>query len=162
MFKNVERFLFSWFLFPSILENLENVLENLPILPELFLLTATLVLLVYGLVKNKNSYNYLVVTEFTRLSVIILSITAGLVWVNLGMSGKLLYENILVLDFGSSSIKLFCLLVSIVCLIMSRSALDRSRSACFEYFILYLFVSRSDNNFENDLIFDFCLPRGDG
>ena len=48
MFKNVERFLFSWFLFPSILENLENVLENLPILPELFLLTATLVLLVYG------------------------------------------------------------------------------------------------------------------
>jgi NADH:ubiquinone oxidoreductase subunit 2 (subunit N) len=137
MFKNVERSLFSWFFFPSILENLENVLENLPILPELFLLTATLVLLVYGLVKNKNSYNYLVVKEFTRLSVIILSITAGLVWVNLGMSGKLLYENILVLDFGSSSIKLFCLLVSIVCLIMSRSALDRSRSACFEYFILY-------------------------
>ena len=140
MFKNVERSLFSWFFFPSILENLEKVLENLPILPELFLLTATLVLLVYGLVKNKNSYNYLVVKEFTRLSVIILSITAGLVWVNLGMSGKLLYENILVLDFGSSSIKLFCLLVSIVCLIMSRSALDRSRSACFEYFILYLFV----------------------
>ena len=38
--------------------NLENVLENLPILPELFLLTSTLVLLVYGLVKNKKSYNY--------------------------------------------------------------------------------------------------------
>ena len=53
MFKSIERCLFSWFFFPSILENLENILENLPILPELFLLTATLILLVYGLVKKK-------------------------------------------------------------------------------------------------------------
>ena len=97
MFKNLERSLFSWFFFPQIIENLENILENLPILPELFLLTATLFLLVYGMVKNKNSYNYLVVTEFTRISVLILLITFGLVWVNLGISGKLLYENILVL-----------------------------------------------------------------
>merc|ERR1711881_709325 len=59
---------------------------------------------------------------------------------SLGLSGRLLYENLLVLDFGSSSIKLFCLLVSIICLIMSKSSLDRSRSACFEYFILYLFI----------------------
>merc|ERR1712230_290822 len=60
--------------------------------------------------------------------------------VSLGLSGRLLYENLLVLDFGSSFMKLFCLIVSIICLVMSKSSLDRSRSACFEYFILYLFV----------------------
>jgi len=140
MFNKINRYLSSWLVFPTILENLETILEELPILPELFLLTSTLLLLVYGMVKKTKIYNYSLVTEFTQISVVILLITSFLVWVNLGISGKLLYENLLVLDFGSSFMKLFCLTVSAVCLIMSRSSLDRSRSACFEYFVLYLFV----------------------
>ena len=127
-------------IFTYLIENLEIFLNQLPILPELFLLTANLFLLTYGIFRKKKNYNYLLVTEFTWLSVLILSITSFLVWVGLGLSGRLLYENLLVLDFGSSSMKLFCLIVSIICLVISRSALDRSRSACFEYFILYLFV----------------------
>ena len=127
-------------IFSYIIENLESTLNQLPILPELFLLTATLFLLTYGMFRKKQIYNYSLVTEFTWLSILILSITSFLVWVGLGLSGRLLYENLLVLDFGSSSMKLFCLVVSIICLFMSRSALDRSRSACFEYFVLYLFV----------------------
>ena len=127
-------------IFSYIVETLENALNQLPILPELFLLTATLFLLTYGMFRKKQIYNYSLVTEFTYLSILILGITSFLVWVGLGLSGRLLYENLLVLDFGSSSMKLFCLIVSIICLVMSRSALDRSRSACFEYFILYLFV----------------------
>ena len=127
-------------IFSSIIENLGNALNQLPILPELFLLTATLFLLTYGMFRKKKTYNYSLVKEFTWLSIGILTITSFLVWVGLGLSGRLLYENLLVLDFGSSSMKLFCLLVSIICLVMSRSALDRSRSACFEYFVLYLFV----------------------
>lgn len=127
-------------IFTYLIENLEIFLNQLPILPELFLLTANLFLLTYGIFRKKKNYNYSLVTEFTWLSVLILSITSFLVWVGLGLSGRLLYENLLVLDFGSSSMKLFCLIVSIICLVISRSALDRSRSACFEYFILYLFV----------------------
>jgi len=127
-------------IFSSIIENLGNVLNQLPILPELFLLTATLFLLTYGMFRKKKIYNYSLVNEFTWLSIGILTITSFLVWVGLGLSGRLLYENLLVLDFGSSSMKLFCLVVSIICLVMSRSVLDRSRSACFEYFVLYLFV----------------------
>lgn len=131
---------FNWFFFPYIIENLEKIVNELPIAPELFLLSATLVLLVYGIFRKKRTYNYLLVNEFTWLTVIILLITSLLVWVSLDLSGRLLYENLLVLDFGSSFIKLFCLFVSIICLIMSRSALDRSRSGCFEYFVLYLFI----------------------
>ena len=131
---------FNWFFFPYITENLEKIVNELPIAPELFLLSATLVLLVYGIFRKKRTYNYLLVNEFTWLTVIILLITSLLVWVSLDLSGRLLYENLLVLDFGSSFIKLFCLFVSIICLIMSRSALDRSRSGCFEYFVLYLFI----------------------
>lgn len=130
----------NWFFFSSILEFLEVVLEEMPILPELFLLSSTLILLVYGVFKEKRIYNYSLVSEFTKIAILILLSTSFLVWVSLGLSGRLLYENILVLDFGSSSIKLFCLIVSIICLILSRNSLDRSRSACFEYFILYLFV----------------------
>ena len=69
MYKNIERYLFSWFFFPQLLENLEKILEEIPILPELFLLTATLILLVYGMIKKKKLYNYALVTEFTRISV---------------------------------------------------------------------------------------------
>ena len=140
MFKYNKNNIFNWFFFPYILENLEQIIDNLPIFPELFLLSSTLLLFVYGMFRKKSVYNYNVVNEFTRLSVIILLITSFLVWVSLGLSGRLLYENLLVLDFGSSFMKLFCLVVSIICLVMSRSSLDRSRSACFEYFILYLFV----------------------
>ena len=132
--------LFNWSLFTYVINYFENILEGIPLLPELFLLTATLILLFYGIIRKKSSYNYSLVSEFTSLSVLILIITSFLVWVSLGLSGRLLYENLLVLDFGSSSIKLFCLIVSIICLIMSRSSLNRSRSACFEYFVLYLFV----------------------
>ena len=139
MFNNNSNFV-NWFFFECILKNLERIIDGLPILPELFLLTATLVLLVYGIFSKKDIYNYSLVNKFTKYSIIILAATSFLVWVSLGLSGRLLYENLLVLDFGSSCIKLFCLLVSIICLLMSRSALDRSRSACFEYFILYLFV----------------------
>ena len=140
MFKNRNINFFNWFFFPYILEKLENAIEELPILPELFLLTSGLVLLVYGMIRKGKTYNHGLVKEFTWLSSIILLITFFLVWVSLGISGRLLYENLLVLDFGSSFIKLFCLFVSILCLVMSSSALDRSRSGCFEYFILYLFI----------------------
>jgi hypothetical protein len=40
-------------IFSSIIKNLGNVLNQLPILPELFLLTATLFLLTYGMVRKK-------------------------------------------------------------------------------------------------------------
>ena len=139
MFNNNNNFV-NWFFFEFILKNLEKIIDGLPIIPELFLLTATLVLLVYGIFFKKDIYNYSLVDKFTKYSIIILAVTSFLVWVSLGLQGRLLYENLLVLDFGSSCIKLFCLLVSIICLLMSRSSLDRSRSACFEYFILYLFV----------------------
>ncbi len=123
-----------------IISYLESVLDRIPLLPELFLLSATLLLLAYGIVRKTDKYNYSLVSEFTFLSILILLITAFLVWVSLGLSGRLLYENLLVLDFGSSFVKLFCLSVSIFCLIMSQNNLNRTRSACFEYFILYLFV----------------------
>ena len=139
-FKNKNINFFNWFAIQFILDNFEKILEEIPLLPELFLLSSTLLLLIYGIFRKTSIYNYCLVKEFTNLSVLILFITSFLVWVSLGLSGRLLYENLLVLDFGSSSIKLFCLVVSMICLIMSRSSLNRSRSACFEYFILYLFV----------------------
>ena len=95
MFKYNKNNIFNWLFFPYILDNLEQIIDNLPIFPELFLLTSTLLLFVYGMFRKKYVYNYNVVTEFTRLSVIILSITAFLVWVSLGLSGRLLYENLL-------------------------------------------------------------------
>lgn len=115
-------------------------LDNLPILPELFLLSATLVLLIYGIYIKKDVYNYSLVNKFTNYSIIILAITSFLVSVSFGLSGRLLYENLLVLDFSSTLIKLFCLIVSILCLLLSKGAVDKSSSACFEYFVLYLFI----------------------
>ena len=123
-----------------ILDFFIKLLNKVPLLPELFLLSSILALLLYGIIKKHNKYNYLLVSQFTTISVIILSITVFLVSVGFGLKGRLLYENVLVLDFGSSFIKVFCLIVSIFCLIMTRSSLNNSRSACFEYFILYLFT----------------------
>ena len=89
-------------------------------------------------VKKKKKYNYSVVSEFTTISIIILLITLFLVLVSFGLDGRLIYENTLIVDFGSCFIKAFCLMISIVCLVMTRSALNNSCSACFEYFILFL------------------------
>jgi NADH:ubiquinone oxidoreductase subunit 2 (subunit N) len=44
----------------------------------------------------------------------------------------------LIVDFGSSCTKLFCIAVSIFCLIMCQDSLDRSCLACYEFFILFL------------------------
>jgi hypothetical protein len=111
----------------SVTAYFENILDGVPLLPELFLLSATLLLLFYGIFKKTNKYNYALVSEFTSLSIIILLITSFLVWVSVGLSGRLLYENLLVLYFGSSFVKLFCLKVSILFLIMSSNSLNRIR-----------------------------------
>jgi NADH-quinone oxidoreductase subunit N len=130
----------NWFVFRYIIESLEILLDGLPILPELFLLSTTLLLFIYGIFRKNYIPNARLVKEFIYFSITILTITSFLVWVSLNIPARLLYENLLVLDFGSSSIKLLCLLVSIICLIMAESSLIRSRSVSFEYFILYLFV----------------------
>jgi len=118
---------------------LSGTLNKCPILPELFLLSSVLCLLVYGLLRQKTQYNHLLVSKFTYLSIWILVITFTLVWLNSFLGSRLLYENLLVVDFPSCWTKLFCLAVSIVCLVMGKDSLDKSRLACFEFFILYLF-----------------------
>lgn len=118
---------------------LSGTLNKCPILPELFLLSSILCLLVYGFLRQKTRYNHSLVSKFTSLSICILVITFILVWLNSFLGSKLLYENLLVVDFPSCWTKLFCLAVSIICLVMGKDSLDKSRLACFEFFILYLF-----------------------
>lgn len=108
------------------------------ILPELFLLTAVLFLLVYGIFMEKSKYNYKISSEFLFYSVIILFFTFLLTLNVVNFDNRVLFQGLVGIDTATSLVKLFILLISCGCLFISSDYLDKSRLGCFEFFVLYL------------------------
>jgi len=109
------------------------------IIPELFLLTMTLFILTYSLIMKKSKYNYNIVSEFTLFSTIILFFTFLLLWEVSAYEAQILFRNLIYIDYSTSCIKMFSILISIGCLLICYDSLDQSRLGCIEFFILYLF-----------------------
>jgi len=108
------------------------------ILPELFLLSAVLFLLIYGIFMQKSKYNYKISSEFLFYSTIILFFTFLLTLNVVSFDNRVLFQGLVGIDTATSLVKLFILIVSCGCLFISSDYLDKSRLGCFEFFVLYL------------------------
>lgn len=108
------------------------------ILPELFLATSILFLLTYGIFMKKSKYNYNIPQEFLFLSLLILFFTFLLTFNILSYENRILFQGLIIVDYSTTLIKLFCIFLSAICLIISSDYLNRSRLGCFEFFVLLL------------------------
>jgi len=116
-------------------------LNNIKVLlPELFLTTSILVVLLYGVFYTTSlSYNYPLITKSSCwLTVLVIGLTFLLVWNN-PVPQSLLLNSTFVHDSLTNCVKLIVLFFAGVCLINSLRYLHEQRLNSYEYFILILF-----------------------
>ncbi len=112
------------------------------LLPEFFLGTCLLGLLIYGvmLVAEKR-YNYPIITKnMSSMSILILFLTLLLI-VNSNIPYSTIFNNTFIIDDLSNIIKISILTSMILCLIISQNYMSNAKLNSFEYFILVLLAT---------------------
>ena len=115
-------------------------------LPEMFLITAALLLLVYGVVispkQAENPEVHLIMSHITWLCSFCVLLTGVLVW-NLPIESGFAFFHSLVIDVNSSFCKLLILGSSASCFIISISYFKKENINAYEYAILLLIATAS-------------------
>jgi NADH-quinone oxidoreductase subunit N len=109
------------------------------VMPELYLFTAILLLLSYGVIYSTSKiFNYPIIQlNLGWLSVLTLLMTFFLLISNpIGTAS--VFNNLLIIDAFSTFVKILIVISSIVCILMSMSYLEYKKVNSFEYFILIL------------------------
>jgi NADH-quinone oxidoreductase subunit N len=111
------------------------------LLPEIFLATSILVLIIYGVILSANSkYNYPLLSRSVMfLSVLTLLLTSVLL-INNTIGFKIIFNNIFIIDDLAFFSKIAILTASILCLLMLQEYTEQSKLNSFEYNILILFA----------------------
>ena len=117
---------------------IKSQLIQLPLLPELILLSTGLGILLCGSLAKLACYEKDLVRKFSGIAVVALLISNLFIFVSLDLGANLCYNDSLVFDFGTQFIKFVLITVGIICLLMSRQSLKINQIVCYEYFILYL------------------------
>ena len=114
------------------------------IFPELFLVNATIILLVYGVVVSTSKrLNYpILVGNMSWLSIFSLGITFSLLWNNPFQNSVLFYHSLL-LDPFATFLKGLILLCAICAIAMSLDYFKQKSFHAFEYIVLMLFSTCS-------------------
>ncbi len=109
------------------------------ILPEIFLVTSILGLVIHGaLIATNNKYNYpLISRSFLWLSTLVLSLTLILL-INNDLSFGILFNNTFIYDDLSVFAKIFILICTIACLLISQDYFENKKLNSFEYYLLVL------------------------
>jgi len=108
-------------------------------LPEIYVITLTLFLIIVGVsISNLKKYNYsYYVKEMSVFAILSLFFTLLLI-LNNPLNNILIFNNLFVVDTFSVFIKSFSLLMTIGCIFISISFVERSKINVFEYIILLL------------------------
>jgi len=121
--------------------NFFNLFENdfLFVFPELFIATAIVFLLSYGVIFSTSDYykSPALAVNVSWLSFFTLGI-AFLLCINNFSSSMIIFNNMLIINPFTSLIKAFILLSSMACILISINYLDYQRINTFEYSILIL------------------------
>lgn len=109
-------------------------------LPEIYLITITLFILVVGVtISNLKKYKYVTyIKETTILTILTLFFTVGLL-LNNGFVNVVIFNNLFIVDDFSVFIKSFALLATLGCLVSCVKFVEKSKVDFFEYLILILF-----------------------
>jgi len=109
------------------------------VMPELYLFTAILILLSYGVVYSTSKiFNYPIIQlNVGWLSTLILGITLLLLISN-PLSTASVFNNLLIIDSFSNFVKILIVISSIICIFMSMGYLEYKKINSFEYFVLLL------------------------
>jgi len=112
------------------------------VIPELYLFTAILLLLSYGVIySTSKAFNFPIIQlNVGWLAVFSLVITLFLMIGNplITMS---VFNNLLIIDPFSTAVKVFILITAILCSLMSMNYLEYKKVNSFEYFILILLAT---------------------
>jgi len=111
------------------------------ILPEIFIVSSILVLIIHGVLLTASSvYNFPLINKSVfYLSVLILIFTLLLLYNN-PILFRLIFNNIFIFDDLAFFAKGFIIVCSIACLLMSQDYVDYYRLNSFEYCVLILFA----------------------
>ena len=109
------------------------------ILPEIYLITITLFLLIIGVIfSNLQKYKYpFFVQELSVLTILTLLFTVLLVFNNL-LNNIVVFNNLFIFDDFSKFFKILALISTIGCLVISRNFVKKININSFEYLILIL------------------------
>ena len=109
------------------------------VMPELYLFTAILFLLSYGvLYSTSKTFNYPIIQlNVGWLSILTLTLTLFLLISN-PLNTASVFNNLLIIDAFSTFVKILIVVSSIACILMSMSYLEYKKVNSFEYFILQL------------------------
>ena len=112
------------------------------ILPELFLFFGILLLLSYGCIySTSRMYNFPIIQlNVGLLSTLCLFFTL-LLLINSPLSSGVIFNNLLVIDAFSTTSKIFIVISSLICCIISMQYLEHKKVNSFEYFILILLAT---------------------
>ena len=109
------------------------------VIPELYLFTAILLLLSYGVIfSTSKTFNFpMIQLNVGWLSVFSLSVTLGLL-LTAPLTTMSVFNNLLIIDPFSTAAKALILISAIACSLMSFSYLEHKKVNSFEFFILIL------------------------
>ena len=114
------------------------------LIPELYLVSATIILLVYGVaLSTSRRYSYpVVVGSISWLAILSLGCTFLLLWNN-PLKSAVVFSNILVIDPLFTFLKELVILSTAAVILMSLDYFKQQRVHAFEYIILMLFATCS-------------------
>jgi proton-translocating NADH-quinone oxidoreductase chain N len=112
------------------------------LMPELYLFTATLILLSYGVIySTSRMLDYPIIQlNVGWLSIFSLTITLFL-YLGTPVTTMSAFNDLLIIDSFSSFMKILIVISSIVCCLMSLTYLENKKVNSFEYFILILLAT---------------------
>ena len=110
------------------------------VMPELYLFTACLFLLSYGVIfSTSKTFNYPIIQlNVGWLTVLSLGITLSLL-INSPVVTMSVFNNLLIIDPFSTLSKILIVGSTLVCCLMSMSYLNNKKVNSFEYFILTIY-----------------------
>ena len=121
--------------------NFFNFFENdfIVVLPELFITTAIIFLLSYGVIySTSSSYNYPILSvNVSWLSFFVLFI-AFLLCIGNFLSSMVIFNNLLIVDPFTTFTKAIILLSSMLCILISLNYMEYNKINTFEYTLLIL------------------------
>ena len=109
------------------------------VLPELFITTAIVFLLSYGVIySTSSSYNYPILSvNVSWLSLFVLFI-AFLLCIGNSFSSMIIFNNLLIVDSFTVFVKAIILLSSMLCILISLNYIQYNKINTFEYTLLIL------------------------
>ena len=109
------------------------------VLPEIFLVTSILILMIHGVILTASSkYNYPIINKsFSWLSVLVLGLTLLLVC-NTSLNFGVLFFGTFVYDDLSTFAKILILILTSFCILLSQDYFESKKLNSFEYYLLIL------------------------